>query len=61
VYSPLCTPLLREAKRLGMIQIDGATMFVQQAAAQFRAWTGCKAPLGLFDRLVRETLTGVEA
>lgn len=60
VYNPIETPLLREAKRHGCRTIDGVEMFVRQAAAQFTLWTGHGAPSGLFDRLVRETLTVTE-
>jgi 3-dehydroquinate dehydratase/shikimate dehydrogenase len=57
VYNPIETPLLRDARALGMPALDGLGMFVGQAAAQFEAWTATPAPRGLFDRLVRETLS----
>jgi 3-dehydroquinate dehydratase/shikimate dehydrogenase len=56
VYAPLETPLLRGARQLGRPVIDGAEMFVRQAALQFEAWTGHPAPEALFDRAVREQL-----
>ena len=56
VYSPVVTPLVRAARERGLSVVDGATMFVRQAAAQFRGWTGVPPPLGLFDRIVREVL-----
>ena len=43
VYNPAETRLLREAKRAGCRTIDGLTMFVNQAAAQFELWTGHQA------------------
>jgi len=56
VYNPVETPLLRAAASRGMRTIDGVSMFVRQAAGQFRAWTGTEAPGVLFERVVREAL-----
>jgi 3-dehydroquinate dehydratase / shikimate dehydrogenase len=56
VYAPLATPTLRAAQSRGWQTIDGAAMFVRQAAAQFNTWTGHAPPQDLFDRLVREEL-----
>ncbi|MBX3386920.1 MAG: type I 3-dehydroquinate dehydratase [Phycisphaeraceae bacterium] len=56
VYAPVRTPLVRAAEERGLRVIDGVQMFVEQAAEQFRLWTGKDAPKGLFDRLCRETL-----
>ncbi len=56
VYTPIETPLLRAAKKLGMPTINGVEMFVQQAALQFEAWTNCEAPAELFVQIVRERL-----
>ncbi len=39
VYSPLDTPLLRQARGLGLRTIDGTDMFVRQAVMQLDAWT----------------------
>jgi 3-dehydroquinate dehydratase/shikimate dehydrogenase len=58
VYVPLRTPLLSLAVARGLPVIDGATLFVAQAAEQFSLWTGQRAPAQLFDRIVRETLAG---
>ena len=44
VYEPLETPLLRDAARAGCATIDGLQMLLAQAAGQFEAWTGRKAP-----------------
>jgi 3-dehydroquinate dehydratase/shikimate dehydrogenase len=44
VYEPLETPLLRDAARAGCVTIDGLQMLLAQAAGQFEAWTGGKAP-----------------
>lgn len=40
VYTPLETRLLMVAKEKGCTIIDGLSMFVSQAAAQFELWTG---------------------
>lgn len=56
VYNPIETSMLKAAKSYGFRTIDGVEMFVRQAAAQFELWTGEKAPIQLFDRLVREKL-----
>lgn len=54
VYRPIETPLLRAAREAGLRTVDGVSMFVNQAAAQFTLWTGHAAPVRLFDRIVRE-------
>lgn len=45
VYTPRQTRLLREAAERGCVTVAGTEMFVRQAAAQFRRWHGCGAPL----------------
>ncbi|NYT07933.1 MAG: shikimate dehydrogenase [Methanomicrobiales archaeon] len=47
VYTPAETPLLRLARAAGCRVIPGTEMFVRQAAAQFRHFTGISAPLDL--------------
>jgi len=47
VYTPLQTLLLQTAKQKGCIAIDGLSMFVAQAAAQFKLWTGVEPDLEL--------------
>ncbi len=44
VYRPQRTAFLDLAERMGCITIDGGEMFMGQAAAQFRLWTGLQAP-----------------
>jgi len=56
VYDPLETPLLRAARAQGCEVIDGADLFVRQAALQSTLWTHVPAPADLFDRIVRERL-----
>lgn len=45
VYSPLETPLLEAARRLGATPVDGLGMLVHQAALAFEAFTGREAPV----------------
>jgi 3-dehydroquinate dehydratase/shikimate dehydrogenase len=56
VYTPARTALLREAGGAGLRTVDGVSMFVRQAAAQFQTWTGKQAPEDLFERIVRESV-----
>lgn len=58
VYNPVETPMLRAARERGCRTIDGVVMFVLQAEEQFGYFTGRSAPPNLFDRLVRERLSG---
>lgn len=57
VYRPVDTPMLRAARDRGFRTIDGVSMFVEQAAAQFALWTGHPAPKALFERICREALS----
>lgn len=40
VYAPLETPLLADARRLGVKTVDGLGMLLHQARPAFRDWTG---------------------
>jgi shikimate dehydrogenase len=40
VYAPLETPLLRDARRLGLTTVDGLGMLLHQARPAFRDWFG---------------------
>ena len=44
VYNPVETALLKRARSDKKVTISGVEMFVEQAAAQFRIWTGMEAP-----------------
>lgn len=46
VYDPLETPLLAEARRLGMATIDGLTMLIAQARFAFEYLFGVTPPAG---------------
>ena len=56
VYAPLKTLLLKTAEGKGLITINGLSMFVHQAAAQFELWTGVKAPVDVMEKSVLEVL-----
>ena len=56
IYNPIETRLLREAKVAGCITISGDDMFIRQAAAQFELWTGKKAPLEVFRKVLHQKL-----
>jgi shikimate 5-dehydrogenase len=60
VYNPMKTRLLRQAEEAGARTIGGVEMFVRQAAAQFEAWTGVKAPADVMRRVVEGRLAGKE-
>ncbi len=52
VYNPVETELLKQAKEVGAKTIDGVSMFVNQAAAQFRLFTGESANVALMREVV---------
>jgi len=52
VYNPAQTLLLKQAKRKRLKTIDGVSMFVNQAAAQFKLFTGQNANA----KLMRKTI-----
>lgn len=56
VYTPLETKLLREARACGARTIPGIEMFVNQAALQFRHFTGREAPVEVMRQVVRKHL-----
>ena len=54
VYNPLETALLKNAASQGKTVISGIEMFIEQAAAQFRTWTGAEAPREVMREAVLE-------
>jgi len=56
VYNPAETLLLKQAKAKGAKTIDGITMFVNQAAAQFQLFTTHPANTDLMRRVVLDSL-----
>jgi shikimate dehydrogenase len=53
VYDPLDTELLKEARRLGMVAVDGLVMLIGQAARAFELFFGQAAPREHDDELRR--------
>lgn len=58
VYNPLRTKFLREARSAGCQVVDGLNMFIHQALAQFRLWTGQSFPVDLARELLLTHLRG---
>ncbi len=56
VYHPRETLLLRQAKRRGARTISGLEMFLEQAALQFKTWTGGEPDRELMALLLEEAL-----
>ena len=56
VYNPQKTKFLADAEGMGCRTIDGLSMFVAQARAQFRLWTGQDFPALPARRLLRPLL-----
>jgi 3-dehydroquinate dehydratase/shikimate dehydrogenase len=57
VYNPRMTKMLRDAEERGCRIVTGVDMFVGQAEAQFRLFTGREPPVGLMKELVLEELS----
>jgi 3-dehydroquinate dehydratase/shikimate dehydrogenase len=57
VYNPPQTLLLEQAKEKGAKAIDGLTMFINQAAAQFKLFTGKNANTKLMQRTISNCLS----
>jgi shikimate dehydrogenase len=47
IYNPLETRLIKIAKSMGCVSINGLSMFIHQGAEQFRLWTGLDAPISV--------------
>ena len=56
IYNPLETRLVKMARRRGLQVILGLEMFLEQAAAQFKLWTGRPAPLAVMEKAARAAL-----
>jgi len=57
VYNPAETVLLKEAKKIGAKTIDGLSMFVNQAAAQFKLFTNKDPDRDLMRKVVSQKLS----
>ena len=60
VYNPVWTRLLCDADEAGCRTVSGLHMFVNQAALQFKVWTGLEAPRELMEAVTRERLAAAE-
>ncbi len=58
IYNPIETKLLRDAKSQGCKIVGGLPMFVRQAAAQFKLWTGQVPLLEVIERIAYKKLVG---
>lgn len=54
VYAPPVTPLLQEARRLGLRHANGLGMLAAQGELAFHIWTGNMPPPGLMKRILAE-------
>ena len=59
VYTPEQTLLLKEARERNCHVITGVEMFIRQAALQFEHFTGQRAPVELFRKVIRRALSPV--
>jgi 3-dehydroquinate dehydratase/shikimate dehydrogenase len=59
VYTPEQTLLVKEARERGANVITGVELFIYQAALQFEHFTGRKAPVELFRKVIRRALSPV--
>ena len=57
VYNPAQTLLLKQAKRKKIKIIDGLTMFINQAAAQFKLFTSQNANIKLMRKTISDSLS----
>lgn len=57
VYNPLETALLKHASSEGKTVINGVEMFIEQAAEQFRIWTGEEPPREVMRNAVLKRLS----
>lgn len=56
VYNPVETRLLKDAKERGCYTVNGLTMFINQAAEQFRLWTHIEPPIKLMENVANNML-----
>ena len=56
VYNPIETRLLKDAKGRGCHTVNGLTMFINQAAEQFRLWTGIEPSVELMENVAKDML-----
>ena len=59
VYNPENTLLLKQARERGCKTVSGIEMFVRQAAAQYKLFTGKEAPLEVMRSTLRKGISAV--
>ncbi len=57
IYNPESTLLVRSAREKGAVAVTGLDMFIAQAAAQFKLFTGEAAPADLMRQVARNALS----
>jgi 3-dehydroquinate dehydratase/shikimate dehydrogenase len=57
VYNPEQTLLIRQAKSIGCPVITGLSMFVRQAAYQYRLFTGLEPPIEAMTKALRRAIS----
>nr|MDQ2730563.1 shikimate dehydrogenase [Armatimonadota bacterium] len=58
IYTPEETQLLREAKAIGAVTLNGVEMLVQQGAVAFEIWTGVCPPVDVMREALLAGLRG---
>jgi 3-dehydroquinate dehydratase/shikimate dehydrogenase len=56
IYNPENTLFIRQAREKGAVAMTGLDMFIGQAAAQFKLFTGEPAPADLMRQVARNAL-----
>jgi 3-dehydroquinate dehydratase/shikimate dehydrogenase len=56
IYNPESTALVLMARERGAVAVTGLDMFISQAAAQFKLFTGETAPADLMRQVARNAL-----
>lgn len=57
IYNPDATLLVRQAREKGAVAVTGLDMFIAQAAAQFKLFTGEEPPVDLMRQVARNALS----
>jgi 3-dehydroquinate dehydratase/shikimate dehydrogenase len=59
IYNPENTMMIKQAREHGATVVTGLDMFIRQAAAQFRAFTGQEPPVDLMRQVAKNALTPI--
>ena len=55
-YKPSETPIIKEARKMGLKAVNGSGMLLYQGAAAFELWTGRKAPIKTMRNALEQAL-----